>query len=198
LTGYLVEVAHDDSSIVRFHSLDSFFRQLTAPSTDHQWNIANISADFDHPERTAHDIVTGKSLLRLADQLDDAERNDCYRFAIWLLSDQHVKEIAALFQHADEYVREDARRRLKAMQTPESKQALKIYDDEFEQFAQKCVAIFKKAGLRASVVNHSGLHIEISRNLSMLYAKRNDPDLVNFLFAPIVRNMPNAANDSKE
>ncbi len=176
-----------------FRSLDSFFDQLRQTGAEYDWDALSIPSDFENLIRTEADVQIGQHLLQYAQQLTEVERNDTLRFGIWLLSYERISEIATLLHDDEEYVREDAQRRLKVIKTLEAEQALKSYTDTFRQFVTNCAELLNQHGLTATVatdiLGNSTIR-EFNLNFPFLYSKRNDADFSNYLVGLASRKKP--------
>ena len=152
LRNRVVHVFHDDVPKLKFWDLGRFLDAVAA---------AVVSKGEDHPEldrlpgeytsdrkdRTEDEVQTGLELLRLADGLPDVELHDALRFAIDLLSEGEVDEVARLLETGDEHTAWEAAARLGAMKSPRAADALRQYRRETAKFVADCVAALRAAGL---------------------------------------------------
>jgi len=116
--------------------------------------------------------------------MDELEQRDALRFGMWLLSEPQVSEITPLLEHRDEYVRDDAARRLAAMQSSEASQALDKAKNEMRRFVQQCAERLMQAGIKATVIKEINLRLEpgpVWLNMEGLYSRRNDADVYDFI-----------------
>jgi len=109
----------------------------------------------DFPERTPQiartepkeEVRTGLELVRLAHGLTDVELHAALRFAIDLLSEREVDELARLLVTGDEYTAREAAARLGPMKSPRAVDALRQYRRETARFVADGVAALRAAGL---------------------------------------------------
>lgn len=184
LTGYIVQVPHDDTAAIKFRSLGSFLAALQQFVDEDYWDLHEMPSEFEGPDRTAQDIAVGRELLKMAPKMDELEQRDALRFGMWLLSEPQVSEITPLLEHRDEYVRDDAARRLAAMQSSEASQALDKAKNEMRQFVQQCAERLMQAGIKATVIKEINLRLEpgpVWLNMEGLYSRRNDADVYDFI-----------------
>jgi len=184
LTGYVVQVFHDDSAAIKFRTLDSFLTALRESVTEEEWDLDKMPSDFDGDARTAEDIGVGRELLRLAPELDDVEQGDAYRFGMWLLSGNEISEITPLLQAGDEYVRGDAVQRLIAINSPEASQALQDAEEDMARFVKQFAEALRQAGVPATVVGEKDLKAGPRGtwvNSEMIYSRRDEPGIFDRL-----------------
>ena len=191
LTGYVVQVLHDDGAAIKFRSLGRFLAALHGFVAEGGRDLYGLPSDFDNEARTAGDIETGRALLRLAPDLEGVEQGDACRFGMWLLPGDLIGEITPLLQVGDEYVREDATRRLAAIHSPEAAQALRDAQQDMARFVERCAEALRRAGVQATIKNGTDLTAGPQGrgvNARMYYAMRAEPDvfdrLVNQFRAP--------------
>lgn len=184
LTGYVVQVSHDDSAAIKFRSLDSFLLALREFVTEDEWDLYEMPSEFDGEARTAGDIEIARELLRLAPELDDVEQGNAYQFGMWLLSGNEISEITPLLLARDEYVRDDAMQRLAAINSPEANQALRDAEDDMVRFVKQCAEALHQAGVQAIVINGTNLEAGPKRrgvNTRAYYSMRDEPGVFDRL-----------------
>ncbi|MBI1256869.1 MAG: hypothetical protein GC204_05320 [Chloroflexi bacterium] len=126
LTGYVVQVFHDDDAQVKFRSLDSLLATLLRDPDS--WDLIDLPADMNQPFRSGQDIEIGRQLLARAQTLTGETQDDAIRFGIWLLSEAEVDEIIPFLDYPDQQVVYDVEARLKTMSEPRAWQALKRFN----------------------------------------------------------------------
>lgn len=184
LTGYVVRIAHDESATIMFRSPTNFFAAINNLHRAGGWCLDEIPHDYADSRRLPQDSETADRLMEAASKLDDVERTDAYRFAISLYSENEWQRIAALLDDRDEYAREAAANRLKAMTASGARQALEAYRASIVDFVDRCAARLREAGIDATVHGDSQLRLNpgpIGLNTEMLYSRRNEPDFVEAL-----------------
>ncbi len=184
LTGYVVQVFHDDSAAIKFRSLDRFLVALREYVAKDEWDIHEMPSQFDGEARTTGDIEIGRELLRLAREMDDVEQGDAYRFGMWLLSGNEISEITPLLQGGDEYVRDDAVRRLAAINSPQANQALQDAEEDMARFVKQCVEVLHRGRVPATIINRTDLIAGLSRrgvNTRVYYSRRDEPGIFDRL-----------------
>lgn len=186
LRGFLIQVCHDDSvpMKVKFRSLDSFFAALADWVDQDNWDLHEMPCDFDVPERTPADIALGRQLLADLPGMKEDDRSDAAGMAVVLLSEQQADEIGALLIAGDDYIRQHARGRLVALNTPAAKTVLEREDAEELAFIKECMAVLARAGIPASL-HHNDRQIRVEPsvwlNMGVFVSKRKDPGVFDFL-----------------
>ena len=152
LRNRVVHVFHDNVAELKFWDLGRFLDALAAAvvskEEDHP-KLDRLPGEYtsDHEGRTKDEVRTGLELLKLADRLTDVELHDALRFAIYLLSEGEVDEVARLLVTGDEYTAREAAARLGAMESPRAADALRQSRREIARFVADCVAALRAAGL---------------------------------------------------
>ncbi len=178
LIGYVVLVSHDDSAAIKFRSLESFLAAQGGATGGR--DLYELPSDFAGEARTAADLTAGRELIALAPSMEDVEQGDAYRFGMWLLSGDQLGEIIAVLKAGDEYVREDALRRLTAIGTPGAQAAIRDSRADLTRFVARCAEALRQAGVAATVEGDTGLNAGPRRagvNTAMFYARRREPDI---------------------
>jgi SMI1 / KNR4 family (SUKH-1) len=152
LRNRVVHVFHDDVAALKFWNLGRFLdavaAALVSKGEDHP-QVDRLPGEYtsDREDRTEDEVRTGLELLRLAHRLTDVELHDALRFAIDLLSEGEVDEVARLLETGDEYTAREAAARLGVMKSPRAVDALRQYRRETARFVADCVAALRAAGL---------------------------------------------------
>ena len=134
----------------------------------------------DREDRTEDEVRTGLELLRLAHRLTDVELHDALRFAIDLLSEGEVDEVARLLETGDEYTAREAAARLGVMKSPRAADALRQYRRETARFVADCVAAIRAAGLDVTDVREDTACLKpgpVWLNLPVWYHRRREPGI---------------------
>jgi hypothetical protein len=184
LRNRVVHVFHDDVARLKFWELGLFLDAVAA---------AVVSRGEDHPEldrlpgeytpdrehRTEDEVRAGLELLGLTDGLTDVERHDTLRFAIDLLSEGQVDEVARLLDTGDEYTAREAAARLQAMKSPRAASALRQYAAETAGFVTNCAAALRAAGLHVTDVRKDTLCLRPGMwlNLPIWFHRRREPGI---------------------
>ncbi|HET6883966.1 MAG TPA: SMI1/KNR4 family protein [Pirellulales bacterium] len=183
LCGYIVQVNHDDNAAIKFRSLDRFVAAISRQVECDEPFLYKMPADFDTPVRTTQDIDTARRLLQTAEKLVDLERFDALHFAVTLFSDDETNEIVALLDDRDEYVREVAIRRLRRINTPEARRAVREGLGSMRSFVAHCATVLTEAGIRASIHGDVRLRLDdgpIWLNVEMFFGRRHEPEFIEF------------------
>jgi cell wall assembly regulator SMI1 len=187
LTGYVVHVYHDDAAELRFRCTENLLEALWDFAHADGYDLHTLPSDFKGRERTTQDRLVGHELLKMATQLREVDRLYALRFAITLLSEEEVEDIAALLRDSDTYVREDAERRLRGMTDPRAQRAVKAFECDMEEFIAQCAKALWNAGLNATIERLYGrpaVRIDpgpIWPNLAFYYSRRDQPDVFSEL-----------------
>lgn len=186
LSGFVVQVFHDDSPKIKWRTFDSFLKATLDYISDDEWGLEFMPNEFEQIERTSHDIETAQALLREASTKPsgDLERGEMACFASWLLGEDQWAEVAKLLTCEDEYVRREVTDRLQAMSHPDARRVIDDSKREFQAFVNKCGEVLAKAGFRIGIDEHSQLQVldgPIWLNTEMFYSDRDRPDLERFL-----------------
>ena len=152
LVGYVVKVSHDDSAEIKFRTVDDLLLAVRKGLRENpRWDLGYAESQFRGRDRTPEDIASGKQLIELAASLTDVERADALRFGMWLLSDAHIADIAALLEDKDSYVREHAEGRLRSIGNAEAITAIDNLHKQQDEFANRCLVLLVNVGIDARI-----------------------------------------------
>jgi hypothetical protein len=186
LRNRIVHVFHDDDARLKFCELGRFLDAVAAAvvnrGEDHP-ELDRLPGEYtpDREDRTQDEVRTGLELLGLADGLTDVEQHDTLRFAIDLLSEGQVDDVARLLDTGDEYTAQDAAARLRNMKSPRAASALQQYAAETAGFVADCVAALEAAGLHVTDVRENTLRVRpgLWLNLPIWFHRRREPGIHN-------------------
>jgi hypothetical protein len=185
LRNRVVHVFHDDVARLRFWELDRFLDAVAAAVVSRGQDppeVDRLPGEYtsDREDRTEDEVRTGLELLRLADGLADVELHDALRFAIDLLSEGQVDEVAQLLDTGDEYTSREAAARLQAMKSPRAASALRQYAAEIARFVADCVAALRAAGLDVTDIRENTPCLQpgpVWLNLPVWFQRRREPGI---------------------
>jgi hypothetical protein len=185
LSGYVVQVFHDDSAKIKWRNFEGFLKATLDSFAEEEWAIEFIQHDFNRADRTVKDIEVARGLLNKAGEMPvgNLERGDLCRFAAWLLGDEQWEEIEKLLETEDEYVRREIENRLKAIRLPEARRALSANAKKVQDFVRMCSELLVTNGLRTNVVKNSQLQVldgSLWLNMDQFYNERSRPDFQQF------------------
>jgi hypothetical protein len=183
LAGKIVHVFHDDSARLDFGGLETFVAAVLklARSRDDPW-IDNLPAQYDDVHnRTPEDLAVGMQLLTSANTMskDDPDRNQMLEFGIRLLSDNYADQFAKLLD-GSAWVRGAALERLRRIQTLESKEAIRKYDQTWHEFRTGAIASLRQAEIKVENVKNDCVLIQPGHtwlDLGFFYEDHKDPDI---------------------
>jgi hypothetical protein len=182
LAGYIVQIMHDDAPQIKFRSLDAFFAAIQTGDGDDLCFLDDLKGDFYGPKRIAHDVEAAKELLKMASNLSKVDRPDACRFAMWLLGDEQVDQIAQFLADEDVFVARDATNRLTAMKSPKAMEALQTDQRSLAAFIERSRTLLLEGGIQCSVENHGTIRLSPPNKASILldmktfYAKKKNPN----------------------
>jgi hypothetical protein len=136
LSGYVVYLRHDADTDICFRNIESFVDALLGLQQKEKWRIYDLIPEIknDDGARSARDTSSGLEILIAARDsdsfIDEIERGFAIRFGLWLLSSKYVELISKFLEDGDSGVREDARLRLKGLNTPASMACLARHFDK--------------------------------------------------------------------
>jgi len=123
LTGYIVQVHHDDANVLTFRTLDDLFAALA--DAGRQEYRAEFDTFSKSPERTKHDVEVARALLQEATELEEDDFTSYrYEFAITLMSSDQVDEIVAVYDADNSFLRDKVAERLRQIGTERAHAAL--------------------------------------------------------------------------
>src|SRR5262249_31724577 len=106
-------------------------------------------------------------------------QGDAYRWAVTLLGEGRVGEIAELLDEGDEYRRQDALARLRSLKSPEAAAAVQKYEREYKTFLSACAEELRRAGVPVAEIRDNSIRLESSGplwlNMPMFYSQRRSP-----------------------
>jgi hypothetical protein len=192
VTGYVVRVNHDDIAHIEYRSVGSFLAAvrnvLESPAragrgrNGEAGSLRNLPQDFypDTSDRTPEDVETAHGLLALAGSLGEGsvEQADAVRWAITLLSQNEVDEIARLLDTGDGYRREEAIAKLSPMTAPEAQAAIQRHRREMRGFVNRSVAALREAGIEVAEIQQDRARLEPGRiwfDLPAFFHRRHSP-----------------------
>jgi hypothetical protein len=170
--------------------------------------FADLPGDFGahQQNRTIDDVRIGQALLKLSGALDketnalqwahrgvrrmlgrilrrgSVEQGNAIRWAITLLSEDHIPEMIDLLNTGDEYCREDVLARLRSMQSPAARLAVAQHQEEYKRFIEQCAAELRRAGLQITVERETDIRLEASRswlNMEGFFNDRRSPQFLS-------------------
>lgn len=196
LTGYVVQMNHDDAPRLMSRSLENFFAVATAFVADGEYlDTAELASDFESPERTKQDLAAAKRLIALAKKpgvLEGEVLTDALRFACDLLSDNDVEQIESLLDFDQSEVEEHVAARLARINKTKGRRAVgkakkKPTQETFDGFVVRCSDILTKAGFAANVVEMYGKNTirldpgPVWLNMPVFYQERKRADFETHL-----------------
>jgi len=185
LRNRVVHVFHDDVAVLKFWDLGRFLDAVAAAVVSKGKDYPQVDKlpgeyTSDREDRTEDEVRTGLELLRLAHGLTDVELHDALRFAIDLMTEGEVDEVARLLETGDEYTAREAAARLGAMKSPRAVDALRQYRRETARFVADCVAALRAAGLDVTDVRQDTACLKpgpVWLNLPVWYHRRREPGI---------------------
>lgn len=184
VAGYVVRVFHDDTAAIVYRSVRSFLHAVigAVDSGASLWDLPH-ELSIDTCDRTPDDVATARALLAFADTLEEGsvERADALRWALTLFSEAEIADVIRLLDTGDEYRREEALQKLRAMAAPQAAEAIRAHQRETRAFTRAVAKALREAGIEVSEATDTSVSAEPGRvhlNLPMFFTHRKRPTIL--------------------
>jgi hypothetical protein len=179
ISGYIVQLFHDDAAQIKFRSLESFFAAIKASERNDALLLDDLEGDFRTTVHDARDVALGRELLKIPPALGEGDRPDACRFAMWLLGDDQVDEVIPLLDDQDPFIARDTAERLATMQCPKAAEALRANKKSLKEFVAKSAELLRQHDVQAAIENESVIRLtpgNVLLDMKVFYAERKDSD----------------------
>lgn len=178
LTGYIVQVMHDDAAQIKFRNIESFVSAIDLSDRNDASLLDDLDGDFRSiGSRTGEDLEAARALIKSVPTYKHVDRSDACRFAMWLFGEDQVNEIAPFLDDEDPFVARDALERLNTFESTEARTAILAAQKNLADFVQKSLGLLKQVGIEAQLEQNSivRVHPGVLLDMKIFYAQRNAP-----------------------